>query len=163
MTITIVAAVARNGVIGRDNGLPWNLPADRRHFRRLTLGKPIVMGRRTWESLPRALDGRLNIVISRRPGYEAAGATVVPSLEAALEAAGPADEVMIVGGAQVYAEALPRADRIEWTEVEADVEGDVSFPEFDRTLWEERRSVRVEAGPDCELPIRFVALVRKRG
>lgn len=119
------------------------------------------MGRRTWESLPRALDRRLNIVISRRPGYTAEGATVVPSLEAALEAARPAEEVMIVGGAAVYAEALPLADRIEWTEVDAEVPGDAYFPEFDRTLWRELESVCVEAGPGCELPVRFVSLVRK--
>ena len=137
MRLGIVVAMARNGVIGRDGTLPWHLPADLQRFRRLTLGKPIVMGRRTHESIGRVLPGRRNIVLSRDPAFRAAGCEVFASLEQALTALAEVEEVMVVGGAALYAEALPRAARLYLTEVEAEVAGDVRFPPFDRAAWRE--------------------------
>lgn len=135
--ISIVVARARNGVIGAGGRLPWSLPADLRHFRGVTMGKPVIMGRRTWESLGRALPGRRNIVVTRQRGYAAPGAEVAPSWEAALALAGAVPEIMVIGGADLYRAALPHADRILLTEVDADVEGDVVFPELDRAAWVE--------------------------
>ncbi|AFT68754.1 Protein containing dihydrofolate reductase region domain [Alloalcanivorax dieselolei B5] len=142
--VAMIVAMARNRVIGRDNKLPWYLPNDLKYFKRTTLGKPVVMGRLTWESLGRPLPGRTNIVISRDPHYQAEGAKVVADLDQALELAGNVafidgqDEVMILGGAQIYALALPRADRLYITEVQADVDGDAWFPRWDRSQWVER-------------------------
>jgi len=136
-TITLVAALARNRVIGRDNHLPWHLPADLAHFKRLTLDKPIVMGRRTWESLPGLLPRRTHIVVSRDRSYRAPGALVVDSPEAALAAAGAVPEVMVVGGAALYASLLPSAGRMELTLLEAEIEGDAWFPEWDPEQWRE--------------------------
>jgi dihydrofolate reductase len=135
--VTLIAALARNRVIGRGNRLPWHLPADLAHFRRLTLDKPIVMGRRTWESLPGLLPRRIHIVVSRDPGYCAPGALVAGSPEAAITAAGSVPEVMVVGGAALYAVLLPSAGRMELTLVDADVEGDAWFPEWDPVEWRE--------------------------
>lgn len=156
--LNIVVAVATNGVIGRDGGLPWHLPADLRHFRAITWGHPIVMGRRTHASIGRVLPGRLNIVISRDPGCAADGAIVVRDLDAALAAAGAVPEVMIVGGAAVYAGALPRCTRLFLTEVHAAVDGDVRFPDFDRSAWREtaREAHRGEGGYDYS----FITLER---
>ncbi len=137
MKLSLVVAMARNGVIGRDGSLPWHLPADLKRFRAITLGKPIVMGRRTHESIGRALPGRRNIVLSRAPDYRAADCEVFNSLDAALAALRDEAEVMIVGGAALYAEALPRADRLFITEVDAELAGDVIFPDFDRAAWRE--------------------------
>jgi len=132
--IRIVVAYARNRVIGRDNALPWRLPGDMKHFRQTTLGHPIVMGRKTWESLGRALPGRHNIVVTRNQAYTADGATVAASLDDALRAA--ADEsVYIIGGAQLYAQALPLAHEVVATEVHADVAGDAFFPALDAQQW----------------------------
>jgi len=132
MRVTLIAAMSSDGVIGAGGGLPWHLPDDFRQFKRRTRGKPVIMGRKTWESLPRRpLPGRHNVVITRQAAYEAPGATVVRSLEAALEAAGEAPEVMVLGGAQIYAAALPRADRMVLTHVDAEVPGDTRFPEVD--------------------------------
>ena len=136
-TITLVAALARNRVIGRDNHLPWHLPADLAHFKHLTLDKPIVMGRRTWESLPGLLPRRTHIVVSRDRSYRAPGAFVVDSPEAALAAAGAVPEVMVVGGAALYASLLPSARRMELTLLEAEIEGDAWFPEWDPEQWRE--------------------------
>ncbi|KAF0802339.1 dihydrofolate reductase, partial [Alcanivorax xiamenensis] len=142
--VAMIVAMARNRVIGRDNKLPWYLPNDLKYFKRTTLGKPVVMGRLTWESLGRPLPGRTNIVISRDPDYQAEGGRVVADLDQALELAESVafidgqDEVMILGGAQIYALALPRADRLYITEVQADVEGDAWFPRWDRSEWVER-------------------------
>lgn len=135
--VNIVVAMADNGVIGRDGGLPWHLPGDLRRFREVTMGHPLVMGRRTHESIGRVLPGRLNIVISRDPSCAAAGCVVVPTLQAALAAAGDAREIMVVGGAAVYAAALPLAGRLFITEVHATVTGDVRFPACDRREWRE--------------------------
>lgn len=142
-TLSLIAAVARNRVIGKDNQLLWHLPEDMRYFRKTTRGKPVIMGRKTWESLPEAfrpLPGRLNIVVSRAPGYNAPGATLAGSLEEAIEAAGAgadAEEVFIIGGAQLYRQALPLAARLYLTEIAADFEGDVFFPAIPPGEWKE--------------------------
>ena len=154
----LIVAYADNRVIGRDNALPWKLPGDLAHFKRNTLGHPIVMGRNTWESLGRPLPGRANIVITRNPGYEAQGAVVVPSLEAAL-AACPADqEAFVIGGAQIYTLALPRADRIIATEVHAQVDGDAWFPELPADQWKETE--RLPQPPENGYPYDFVTYQR---
>lgn len=137
MKLALVVAMARNGVIGRAGSLPWHLPADLKRFRAITMGKPIIMGRRTHESIGRPLPGRRNIVLSREPAYRAAGCEVFGSLAAAQAALKNVDEVMIVGGAALYAEALPRAQILYLTEVDAAPEGDVHFPAFDRDEWRE--------------------------
>jgi len=135
--ISIIVAMAENRVIGNDNALPWRLPADLKHFKAMTVGKPIIMGRKTWESLPGRLPDRIHIIITANPDYVADGCVVVRSLEAALEAAGDVPEVMIVGGTMLYQQALPLADRIYLTLVETQVEGDARFPEFDPGQWQE--------------------------
>jgi dihydrofolate reductase len=135
MQVSLIAAVAENGVIGRDGKLPWHLPDDFRWFKAQTLGKPVVMGRKTWESLGRALPGRHNIVLTRQSGYAAPGTTVVHTAEAALGAAGDAEEVMVIGGGDVFEMFLPRAARVYLTRVDAVVEGDAWFPELDADDW----------------------------
>lgn len=135
--LSIIAAVAANGVIGRANGLPWHLPADLAHFKRVTLGKPILMGRRTWESLPGLLPHRNHIVISRTPGYAAEGAMVAASMDEALAWVAGVDEALIIGGAQLYAQALPIASRLYLTEIGAECDGDTVFPAVDWSLWRE--------------------------
>ena len=137
MRITLVAAVAKNGVIGRDGDLPWRLPDDLKTFKRLTLGKPVVMGRKTWESIGRPLPDRHNVVMTRSSDFEAPGASVVDSVEAALDLLAGADDVMIIGGGAIYREFLEFADRIFLTEVDAEVEGDVRFPSLDASRWSE--------------------------
>ena len=137
MKISLIAAMADNGVIGRNNRLPWRLSADLQRFKALTMGKPIVMGRKTWESIGRPLPGRTNIVVTRDVGYRAEGCVVVHSVDQALEVAAGSDEVMVIGGANLYQQLLGRADRLYITQVRADVEGDAWFPEFDRTQWRE--------------------------
>ncbi len=135
MIVSLVAAVADNGVIGRDGGLPWKLPADLAHFRRLTLGHTVIMGRRTFEELGTGLDGRRNLVVTRTPGYAAPGAETVGSLDAALAMAADEPEVFVIGGGEIYREALPIADRMYLTHVHATVEGDTRFPDFDAVGW----------------------------
>ncbi|WP_116368035.1 dihydrofolate reductase [Parahaliea mediterranea] len=143
MALGVIVAVAENGVVGRDNTLPWHLPGDLAWFKRNTLGKPVIMGRRTWESIGRPLPGRLNIVVSRNPAYRAEGATVVDSLPVALAlgraqaATDGACEVMVIGGPGLYAEALPLADRFYVTEVHAVVAGDAVLPPVDWRAWRE--------------------------
>ena len=135
MTISLVVAASTNNVIGSDGGLPWHLPDDLRHFKRLTTGNPIVMGRRTFESIGRPLPDRRNIVMTRDPDYMARGCDVVSSVREALDIEADADEVMIIGGGQVYRDFLPHADRIYLTRVQADVEGDTYFPDIDEAGW----------------------------
>ena len=139
MTIlTLVVAVAGNGVIGRDGALPWRIPEDMRHFRELTMGKPCIMGRKTWESLPKKpLPGRQNIVVTRDPGFGAEGAVAASSLDAAIAAAGDVPEICVIGGASLYREALPRAQRLCLTEVHRAFDGDTYMPQFDRRQWHE--------------------------
>jgi dihydrofolate reductase len=160
---SLVVAMARNRVIGRDNRLPWRLPADLAYFKRVTLGHPVVMGRRTYESIGKPLPGRLNIVVSRNPEFRAPGCTVVTSLDEAWRAAGDAQEVSVIGGTSIFAEALPAADRIHLTEVDAQVPGDTWFPEFDRAEWTEREVQRHEPDERHAYPFRILVLERKRG
>jgi dihydrofolate reductase len=136
-SLTLIVAYSTNRAIGRDNALPWKLPGDLAHFKRSTLGRPIVMGRKTWDSLGRPLPGRSNIVITRNPGFGAEGAIVVPSLQAAIDACGDVDEAFVIGGAQIYAQALPLARRVLATEVHADVDGDAFFPLLPSFQWKE--------------------------
>ncbi len=161
--------MARNRVIGRDGGLPWRLPGDLAHFKSLTLGKPVVMGRRTFESIGRALPGRANIVISRDAAFTADDATVCRTVDDALAAATAvartdgADEIMVIGGARIYAAVLPWADRIYLTEIAADSEGDVRFPELRPRDWRETARETARAGPGDEAEYRFVILERRGG
>ena len=162
MKRSLVVAVARNGVIGRDNALPWRLPADMAHFKRVTMGHPIVMGRRTYESIGKPLPGRMNIVVTHNREFSAPGCTVVNSLEEAWRAAGDADEVSIIGGTTLFAETLPIADVIHFTEVQADVPGDTYFPPFDRRQWDEKEVGRHPADDKNHYPIRILELTRRK-
>ncbi len=172
MRISIIVAMAKNGVIGLEGGMPWHISADLKHFKAVTMGKPIIMGRVTFESIGRALPGRSNIVITRQADYEAPGAAVAGSMEAALnaarnaardagsEAAGEAEEAMIIGGAEIYRAALARSDRIYLTEVAAEPEGDVYFPRFERGDWQETAREAFPAVGDTPA-YSFVVLERK--
>ncbi len=135
--IYLVAAVASNGVIGIDGRLPWHLPEDLKHFKKLTLGHPIIMGRKTWESLGKALPGRENIVVSSQPGYEAAGAAVASSLGAALALCAGEPVAFVIGGHQLFVDSLPVASGIVLTEIQRPFDGDTWFPDFDRRAWRE--------------------------
>lgn len=141
--VILIAAVARNRVIGKDNRLLWNIPEDMAHFKALTQGHAVLMGRKTWESLPerfRPLPGRRNIVISRQPDYAAPGAELAGSLAAGIALAGSAEQLFIIGGADIYAQALAVADRLEITEVDLAPEGDAWFPEISPAAWRETGS-----------------------
>lgn len=135
--VYLVAAVAANGVIGRHGKLPWHLPEDLRYFKRLTLGHPVIMGRRTWESVGRPLPDRENIVVTRTAGYEAPGAAVASSLEAALAFCAGEPLVFVIGGERLFAEALPLAAGLVLTEIHRDYDGDTWFPAYDRNRWRE--------------------------
>ena len=137
MKISIVVAMAENRVIGRDNGLPWHLPADLRHFKTITMGKPIIMGRKTWESIGRPLPGRTNIVVTRAADYTADGCVVVHSIDEALAAAAGFEEAMVIGGAEFYRQVLPQASTLYLTLVHDTFEGDTFFPELDMQQWQE--------------------------
>ena len=143
--LALIAARARNGVIGLDNQMPWHLPEDLAYFKRVTLGKPVLMGRKTFESIGRPLPGRLNIVVTRNPDWQAAGVQVAHSLDAALALAAAAapEEIMLIGGAELYRQALPQADVLYLTEIDAEFAGDAFFPEVDLARW---RIDREEAG-----------------
>ena len=133
--IYMIAAVAQNGVIGAGGTLPWHLPEDLKHFKKLTLGHPVIMGRRTWESLGKPLPGRENIVVTRRPGFAAPDASVAASLAGAIALCAGEPVAFVIGGAEIYAAALPLADGLVLTEIRQDYEGDTFFPEWDRKLW----------------------------
>jgi len=155
MKVALIWAQSRNRVIGRNNALPWYLPEDLKYFKRVTMGKPIIMGRKTWESIGRPLPGRTNIVISRNPDFHADGIKVVGSLEDAIRLAEHicliegADEAVVMGGAQIYELALSYADRLYMTQVHADVEGDAYFPVFELSEWHELgREDFVASGPN---------------
>lgn len=159
--IVLVVAVADNGVMGEGGGMPWHLSADFRRVKALTMGKPLVMGRKTFDSLPGILPGRRHIVITRDAGWQADGAERADSLEQALDLAN-APQIIVFGGAQIYAQALPLADRIEWTEVHARPDGDTYFPDFDRSEWTE--TFRESHPADSQSPaFDFVTLLRKPG
>ncbi len=160
MVISLIAAIDRRRVIGLGNAMPWHLPADLKHFRALTIGKPVVMGRRTYQSLGKPLGGRDNIVLSRDPEFSAAGAVVAGSVEAAIRAAGDVAELMVIGGATVYAAFLERADKMYLTEIDASVEGDTFFPEFDGRQWRRRDELFNQPDANNPLPFTFVTLLR---
>lgn len=160
--LTLIVARARNGVIGRAGTLPWRLPEDLAHFKRTTMGHPMVMGRRTWESIGRPLPGRRSIVVSRTPGFEAAGADVVPSLDAALHAAGAVQEVFVIGGAGLFQDAAPRADRMIVTQIDADFDGDTFFPQPDPQDWIAVASERQAPTAARPFAIEFVTYDRRR-
>lgn len=166
--LLVVAAVARNGVIGHEGDLAWRIPEDLAHFRRVTAGSPVVMGRRTWESLPprfRPLPGRRNIVLTRQPGWQAAGAETAPDLAAALALAAlpapPTGCVCVIGGAQVYAAALPLADELVLTELDRDFDGDTRFPDWPRADFVEVARERLWPAPPNDFDIDFVRYRRR--
>jgi len=161
MIVSLIAAVAENGVIGKDGSMPWRLPADLRRFRQITMGSPLIMGRLTFESLPGPLEGRRNIVLSKKAkNYWPNGAILAKSVEGALSAAAPADEVFICGGGEVYREFIDRAERIYLTRVEAEIEGDTTFPEIDFSIWKKRGVRKFEADQENSHPTAFMILER---
>ncbi len=145
--IYLVAAVAKNGVIGARGKLPWHLPEDLKHFKRLTLNHPIIMGRRTWESFAKPLPDREHIVISRKPGFAAPGASVAASLEGAIALCAGEPVAFVIGGAEIYAAALPLADGLVLTEIDRDYEGDTRFPDWDRKAWRVSQKETHTSGP----------------
>ena len=165
--ISLIVAVAKNGVIGRDGGLPWRLSSDLKTFRRLTMGKPLIMGRRTFQSLGKPLDGRDNLVVTRDPRFAAEGAEVFSALEPALDRAATlaiargAGEIMVIGGAELYSQALVRADRIYWTEVDAEPEGDTWFPALNRDQWRETHREAIMRGRNDDHDARMLILERR--
>lgn len=163
MLISLIAALTPDHVIGRDNDLPWRIPSELRHFRALTMGKPMIMGRRNHESIGRPLPGRKNIVLTRNPAFRAEGCTVVHDMQAALDACGDAPEVMVIGGADLYRAFLPRAGRLYLTWVEAGIAGDTFFPALDAADWQLCSERRVAAGEESPYPLRYQVLERRRG
>jgi len=144
MIISLIAAMDKNRLIGSDNGLPWHLPADFKHFKEVTMGKPVVMGRKTFESIGKPLPGRKNVVISRS-GFSAEGVVSVESIDKALAEVREADEIMIIGGASFYEQMINQADRMYLTHVDASCEGDAWFPEFDETQWQVTANEKFDA------------------
>jgi len=166
MDIVLLAAVAENGVIGRGNGLPWRLKSDMQHFRALTMGRPVVVGRKTYLTIGKPLAGRTTIVLSRDRAFAAPGIVVAPSLDAALAAArGDAlrrntDTIVVAGGADIYAQVLPRAGRLLITEIHKAVPGDARFPAIDPTVWREIARREQGLGAEDEIPFAFVTYDR---
>ncbi|MFP5350743.1 MAG: type 3 dihydrofolate reductase [Gammaproteobacteria bacterium] len=160
--VSLIAALAENRVIGRNNTLPWRLPADLKRFRRLTTGHPIILGRKNYESIGRPLPNRTNIVVTRDRAYRAPGCVVVDSLEAAFAAAGTVAEIFIIGGADLYAQTLARADRLYLTYVHAAIAGDTLFPDFALDDWIEIERERHEADAEHAFAYSFVTYDRRR-
>ena len=166
--IVIVVAVADNGVIGRDGGLPWRLSSDLRRFKAETMGRPVLMGRRTWESIGRPLPGRLNIVVSRDRSFRAEGAETATTLTDALTLARvrgrclPGEAIFVIGGGEIYRQAMPIADRLYVTHVLASPYGDTTFPEIDPADWREVSSEDHPVGEKDTEPTRFVVYARRR-
>lgn len=168
MKVSMIVAVAENGVIGNNNQLPWYLPEDLKYFKRVTMGKPIVMGRKTFESIGKPLPGRTNIIVTRNKNYSAEGIKVVTSIKEAIALANDiavldgANELMVIGGAQLYADILDEVDRLYFTEVHAEVEGDAFFPNLDQSKWEEvAREKYLAEGPNS-YDYSFVVLDRRK-
>ncbi|MFL0796194.1 MAG: dihydrofolate reductase [Cellvibrionaceae bacterium] len=165
--VALIVAMAKNRIIGKENTLPWRLPSDLKHFKAVTLGKPVIMGRKTFESIGRPLPGRENIVITRQKNWTSQGVSVETSLESAIVKAcqaaqsSGAEELMVIGGAEIYAQALPLASRIYISEIQANVEGDAAFPELDEEVWREVSRVDgdFQAGKD---DFHFQVVVRER-
>ena len=161
MIVSIIAAMDRNRLIGNNNQLPWHLPADLAHFKQVTMGKPIIMGRKTYESIGRPLPGRTNIVLTRSANFRAEGVLTAHTLEQALDYVSVEDEAMIIGGSTIYELALPRADRLYLTYVESTCEGDAWFPEFDIERWRVVASEQHRADEKNSSDYRFVCYERK--
>ncbi len=159
--ISLIVAMAQNGVIGRSNALPWRLPEDLKHFKAYTLGKPILMGRKTFESIGRPLPGRDNLVLTRDPRWHAEGVTAVHSVEEALERTRDSEELVAIGGAEIYRLLLPLAHRIYLTHVHADVPGDTFFPAFDPAQWDDVEYRTHPADERHAYPVTFVTLERR--
>lgn len=165
--LALVVAVGENGAIGKDGDLPWRLSSDLKHFRKVTLDKPIIMGRKTYQSLGRCLDRRLNIVVTRDEAFEAPGGVVANSLTEALDIARKeaeetgAGEIAVIGGEALFKETLPFADRLYFTEVHASPEADTWFPDWDRSVWHEVSREDFPAGPKDDHPMSIVVLERK--
>ncbi len=166
--LAIVAAVARNGVIGANDGLPWRLSSDMKRFKALTMGKPLVMGRKTYLSIPRALPGRETIVVTRDPAFAPAGVNIAHELDAALDLAAQragamgAEEIIVAGGAEIYAQTMARASRLYITEVALDAAGDTRFPPIDPSEWREARRRKGQRGPRDEADFAFVDYDRRQ-
>ncbi len=160
MIISIIVAIGKNRVIGINNSLPWNLPADLKHFRQITLGKPVIMGQKTFESLGRPLPDRINVILTLDENFQAQGCVIARSIQEALDKMKDAKEVMIIGGASIYKQFLPLADRMYLTLIEEDFEGDAYFPEFDWNDWGEIE--RIENKPDKDNPYQYTFLTLKR-
>ena len=167
MKIVLVAAIGENNVIGRDGQLPWRLKSDLRHFRALTLDRPVIMGRKTYQSIGKPLDHRSNIVITRDAKFSAPGTVAAPNFKQALELARKdaevrgSDEIMVIGGSAVFAEAMPLAGRLEITHVHASPAGDVFFPPIDENQWREVNREEREAGPDDDASFAIATYVRR--
>ena len=161
MNVSIIAAMDRNGVIGANGNLPWHISADLKYFKKITMGKPIVMGRKTHESIGRPLPGRENIILTRDRDYKTEGCIVLNSLEEILKHCNDVDEIMITGGAEIYQLALDRVSKIYLTEVHTEIEGDTFFPDFDRDRWEEISREDYKADEQNDFDYSFVVLKRK--
>jgi len=161
MRISAIVAMSKNRVIGKDNALPWHLPADLKHFKDVTMGKPILLGRKTYESIGRPLPGRCNVVITRDLNFKAAGCIVTHSIEQALDAVSGSDEVFIIGGALLYQEFLPRVTRLYITLIHAEIEGDTFFPEINAAEWKEIERVDFSKDEKNSYDYSFIMLERK--
>ena len=158
--VSLIVAMARNGVIGKDNRLPWHLPEDLQRFKRLTMGHPIIMGRKTYESIGKLLPGRTSVIVTRRQGYLLPGAIIAHSLEDAIDRCANDDEIFVIGGAQIYRAALDLADRLLITQIDREIAGDTVFPPVDWSRW---REVERQPCPDVEaqgLQAHFVVYAR---
>lgn len=160
MIISLIAGMDRKRVIGKNNALPWHVPADLKRFKKLTLGKPVIMGRKTFASIGKLLPDRANIVMTHNPNYRAPGCTIAHSPEEALSAAGNASEIMVIGGAEIFREFLPRANRMYLTLIDADVNGDTYFPEYTTEEWKEISREAHPADKENKYPYTFVVLER---
>lgn len=161
MRISAIFAMSENRVIGKDNQLPWHLPADLRHFKTLTMGKPILLGRKTYESIGHPLPGRCNLVMTRDTQFQAPGCVIVHSLETALLAASYSDEIMVIGGAVLYQHLLPRTQRLYMTIIHQEFEGDTYFPPLDMSEWEEVSCLNYNADEENRYSYSFIILDRK--
>lgn len=161
MIISFVVAMGKNRVIGKNNSLPWTMPADMKHFKDLTSGKPVIMGRKTFESIGKPLPKRKNIIITRDKNYSAEDCIIVNSVDEALNAAADAEEVMVIGGSQIYKEFLPKASKMYLTIIDADFQGDAYFPKYDVTEWEETAYEEHEKDAQNPYGYAFITLERK--
>lgn len=159
--ISIIAAMANNRVIGKDGELPWHLPADLQHFKALTMGKPVIMGRKTFESIGKALPGRDNIVLTHDPSFRSQGIRVVYSWDEAIEACDDADEIMVIGGAQLYAQILDQADWLYLTLIDLDIDGDTYFPDWSTAEWQEVERIERPADAENLYAMTFLTLLRQ--